>query len=528
MASNMGMGFGLDDFIAADIDALLSPNGSTDTFEWTSCSYALHSDEGHPWPAAPKMVGCPTPLLMVQMAKTPPRVDGSFRWHKNCVLPRLQVSVQGVAIGESFAVLLSAVSVDVLTHTAQSVGLEGDCLRPIVNGTCTFSSLAFKTTSYNLPGRPPLHLMITLLTRQQPHMPAGPLMQGYPSGTQMVVTSIISPAITVDARKRQPKGANAIVSTLHPAPADEPSSHKDTAPEGQGASLLPFAPDMLERKLEKVGKEAPRLAIGNSIDGLRAYLSALNIRNKCKHPLFLVLRFDACVGLLYDTSCETNPANDDDAFFLMMSSLSPNATGQSVPPTVATGSAGGFPPYVVAVKSSHEAHACGRADCPIKLSAAVSLPHSNSLPSSYRLLGYEEVALLRRTYCRLYCKHGRQTIIRPTLANTELSEQICGKIENPSVKQNPDAVGEEEKMRTLAQKYASSLHTTVKQMAQSSCEAADGMSSDGCPEREWEMSMLLLAEAITMHCRTRSASEVLAFMQDTNDSANKRLMSISP
>lgn len=32
------------------------------------------------------------------------------------------------------------------------------------------------------------------------------------------------------------------------------------------------------------------------MDGLRAYLSALNIRNKCKHPLFLVLRFDTCVS----------------------------------------------------------------------------------------------------------------------------------------------------------------------------------------------------------------------------------------
>ena len=118
----------------------------------------------------------------------------------------------------------------------------------------------------------------------------------------------------------------------------------------------------------KVDKGAVRLQIDNSIDGLRAYLSAVNIRNKCKvaretaerqprgsreaaerqprgsretaegqqptqprrrphtaalqspaslprpslpspqHPLFLVLRFDSCVGLLYDSSRAADPA----------------------------------------------------------------------------------------------------------------------------------------------------------------------------------------------------------------------------
>ena len=52
-----------------------------------------------------------------------------------------------------------------------------------------------------------------------------------------------------------------------------------------------------------------RQPIDNSIDGLRNYLSAVNIRNKCKHPLFLALRFDACIGLLYDSSRAANPAH---------------------------------------------------------------------------------------------------------------------------------------------------------------------------------------------------------------------------
>ena len=43
---------------------------------------------------------------------------------------------------------------DVLTHTAHEAGLEGGTLQPLVNGACSFSSLTFKTTSYNLKGKP--------------------------------------------------------------------------------------------------------------------------------------------------------------------------------------------------------------------------------------------------------------------------------------------------------------------------------------------------------------------------------------
>ena len=49
---------------------------------------------------------------------------------------------------------MSAVTVDVLTHTAHDAGLEGGTLQPLVNGACSFSSLTFKTTSYNLKGKP--------------------------------------------------------------------------------------------------------------------------------------------------------------------------------------------------------------------------------------------------------------------------------------------------------------------------------------------------------------------------------------
>jgi len=69
-----------------------------------------------------------------------------------------------------------------------------------------------------------------------------------------------------------------------------------------------------------VDRESARREIDNSFDGLRNYLSALNIRNKCKHPLFLVLRFNSCVGLWYDPSSGGDPLADAASFGAMMKS----------------------------------------------------------------------------------------------------------------------------------------------------------------------------------------------------------------
>ena len=119
---------------------------------------------------------------------------------------------------------------------------------------------------------------------------------------------MLSPPIRVDARKRLAKkemkgvvmGSVQAGAALDPAMLNRAGATSDV--------LLPFSPDMLERKMEKVGRNmsaanaggGSRQLIDNSMEGLRAYLSALNIRNKSKHPLFFVLRFSSCIGLLYD------------------------------------------------------------------------------------------------------------------------------------------------------------------------------------------------------------------------------------
>ena len=526
--------------VSMDVDGvieLLAAELGEEPFHWERCSYTLESESGQAWPPA-RAVGTSFNLgLCVRMAKDPPRADGAFRWHKNCVLPRIYISIDGAFGGaelSSAAVLLSAVAVDVLTHTAHSVGLDGETIQPLVNGACAFSSLSFRTTSYNLPGKPSLHLLATLLLRQG-HEQAGT------SGRLHVACSSISPAITVAARKRQlNSGLTAAISWPMGPPATsimKLTTANETGGHGAGGGangavaldaaigglpLLPFAPDLLERKLEKVdGKEAFRLIIDNSINGLRNYLSAVNIRNKCKHPLFLVLRFDTCVGLLYDSSRAGNPADDDAAFYSMMACLSGNDRWPSAlmsagrPPS-------GFAPYVIAVKSSHhEGHACERSDCPIKLSAALSLPHADKLQATYTLLCDLQVAALRRTYCRLFCKHA---CMGPLHVPSEDAQACTTCLAPPEVSAIVPASVE-------TQRQATSLLAAVHQMAkagvmaQSPCQPADDETSSelACPERAWEEGLRILAEALTMHCcRSRSAVEVVGFMNGAVVSAAKK------
>jgi hypothetical protein len=264
------------------------------------------------------------------MERLPIAMSPGWAWHKNHQLPRLNVTCSSAR--PEGAILLSAVTVDVLTHAAHDAGLEGGTLQPLVNGACSFSSLTFKTTSYNLKGKP-IHLMASLLLREGERL--------------CVAASLLSPPLLVDARKRQSKEEKSSKAESGSSGPAQPRA------QGQARGLLPFAPALLERKLEKVDRESARHEIDNSLDGLRAYLSALNIRNKCKHPLFLVLRFNSCVGLWYDTTTRGDPLADDASFCAMMRELS-SLDGKGTPPNSgATGEPARLPPFVIAIKSLH-------------------------------------------------------------------------------------------------------------------------------------------------------------------------------
>ena len=281
---------------------------------------------------------------------------------------------------------------------------------------------------------------------------------------------------------------------------------------------MPFAPALLERKLEKVESTA-RHEIDNSLDGLRAYLSALNIRNKCKHPLFLVLRFNACVGLWYDTTTGADPLADDDAFCSMMLALGA-LDGKTC--ELATGELARLPPFVIAIKALHEAHACHHLGCPVRLPSSLSLPHAATLPSTYRELCDHQLATLRRTYCRIYCAACSGIVPHaPRLAPAPPT--ACSPAGRPAPPGAPGGVTH----LTLAagcpadkraggqlvfhsadqqktQQHAAALLASARQMVVSggggggAGGGGEEHDEDDCPNREWEAGLLVLAEALAL------------------------------
>jgi len=77
-----------------------------------------------------------------------------------------------------------------------------------------------------------------------------------------IAASRLSPPLLVDARKRQSKEEK----------GGRAAEGGQGTLAGQGHSLLPFAPALLERKLEKVDRESARREIDDSLDGPRSYL----------------------------------------------------------------------------------------------------------------------------------------------------------------------------------------------------------------------------------------------------------------
>eukprot|EP00908_Phaeocystis_cordata_P009542 Transcript_2032.p1 GENE.Transcript_2032~~Transcript_2032.p1 ORF type:complete len:541 (-),score=180.83 Transcript_2032:212-1834(-) len=481
---------------ADDVAALLA---SPDAFAWSPCTYALTTPEGS-WPVSSSLE--PVPPLSVSMERLPIAMSSGWAWHKNHQLPRLNVACSSAP--PEGAILLSAVTVDVLTHAAHDAGLEGGTLQPLVNGACSFSSLTFKTTSYNLKGKP-IHLMASLLVREGERLCVG--------------ASLLSPPLLVDARKRQSKEEKSIKAESGSSGPAQPRA------QGQAGGLLPFAPALLERKLEKVDRESARHEIDNSLDGLRAYLSALNIRNKCKHPLFLVLRFNACVGLWYDATSGADPLADDASFCAMMRSLAA-LDGTKTPPNAApTGDPPRQPPFVVAIKTLHDSHACQHLGCPVRLPSSLSLPHASTLPSTYRELCDHQLSTLRRTYCRLYCSHGTGVAPHTGLAadSAQTSHLVpcdsCGTLAPGAHHASSSALVSEEQAK--AQQQAGEVLAFARQKVVGGEEAGDDDAHD-CPLSEWEAGLRVLAEALALHCNTRSPDEVIAFMQHEEARANKR------
>ena len=135
--------------------------------------------------------------------------------------------------------------------------------------------------------------------------------------------------------------------------------------------------------------------------------------------------------------------------------------GKGTPPmSSATGEPSRLPPFVIAIKSLHEAGACHHLGCPVQLPSSLSLPHASTLPASYRELCDHQLTTLRRTYCRLYCSHTSNSplfaLTKPRPAPTPSSAAApCGVCGEHSVTPTTSAA---------TQKAAATLLASARQM----------------------------------------------------------------
>lgn len=98
----------------------------------------------------------------------------------------------------------------------------------------------------------------------------------------IVLNSMISPEIYVDSRK---------FARFHHIPVHQPSFTELFSNELLYSIIT---------KRETKNKFVKMINIENSIIGFINYFTALNIRNKIKHPIFLALRFSSLIKIFVD------------------------------------------------------------------------------------------------------------------------------------------------------------------------------------------------------------------------------------
>lgn len=151
------------------------------------------------------------------------------------------------------------------------VGIRGTNKLELVNGQAFFTAIKFFSTSYNNEGVK-FHLVLCIYIQNEDDSPK-------------ILNATISPPIFVDSRKS----------------ARDP---QEVIAKKMTSFVEPFSPDNLDKpfiKRENKRKNDAQIQIINNVEGLYNYLTAPNIRHKVKHPLFLSLKFSACVKLFFNT-----------------------------------------------------------------------------------------------------------------------------------------------------------------------------------------------------------------------------------
>ncbi|CAK83809.1 unnamed protein product (macronuclear) [Paramecium tetraurelia] len=188
--------------------------------------------------------------------------DLGWNWHKSWNIPNLSIKLH--LLNEDTPSWIDCQAQLMAVKLKQDglyeeVGLEGVTQQDLIDGKAFFSGVKFNSTTYNHQGHK-FHLIFLLKTQNN------------------IIIALESPPVFVDSRK---------------SARDE---HRQTQ------FIQPFEPKYLERnfcKKEKHFNDVIQAPIENNENGLHNYLTAPNIRNKIKHPLFLALKFSKCMAIYH-------------------------------------------------------------------------------------------------------------------------------------------------------------------------------------------------------------------------------------
>jgi len=154
----------------------------------------------------------------------------------------------------------------------QKIDLRGDTTKNFTMNKVCFSKIKFTTTSYKNDGLK-FHLVINIIA-QDPQQPL----------KTFILHSLLSPPIFVDSSSQ---------------------TKKTKRMRKTNGYFSPFDPKYLKKKYTKkelsVSNKGMEYKIQNNFVGLYNYLTAINIKHKTKHPLFLSIEFSKCFRLYFNS-----------------------------------------------------------------------------------------------------------------------------------------------------------------------------------------------------------------------------------
>lgn len=221
-----------------------------------------------------------------------------FNWHKSWNIPKITVKMEGRHLIEklsekmhlyAFAVKRSHGSMAAASPALmggseifQSIGLKGQTACELSDEETTLSGLSFSSTSYIHTGAKFVLLLIVSV---------GKLLPG--SKNNKILFCKISPEIYVDSRKsaREPENLKSkklatFFQTFDPASYSKKKNQLPISSSSRNSLLTSLPPNTPSN--------------GKDYTGVIEYLTAQNIRNKVRNPIFLAIRFPDCFTIHYN------------------------------------------------------------------------------------------------------------------------------------------------------------------------------------------------------------------------------------